>query len=92
MSATVQLRKVNPDTVVSPDTIKTLWKVENAANGETVGYLASSGVKYTSPSTGKVRYPVQWGFAVHVDEFRSGIQFLYMNRTEALQAMMRTIV
>lgn len=91
MLATIQLRKMNPETLIAYNPIRTLWKVENE-DGKIIGYLASSSIIYTSPSTGKVRYPVQWGFAVHVDEFRSGIQFLYMNRTEALRALMRTII
>lgn len=92
MLDSVKMRKADTETLDSCDVLKSAWSVYLDNDDKPCGYVASSGIKYTSPSTGKVRYPVQWGFAVHVDEFRSGIQFLYMNRTEALQAMLRTMV
>jgi hypothetical protein len=80
--AVLKTTKTDPAGIESADPLKTLWSLVNDA-GERVAYVASTEKTVTSPSTGKSRVVTYWGVAVHPDEFRSGIQFIYRSRREA---------
>lgn len=85
----MKLSKLAPESVASPDTVKSLWTVKTSDTE--IGYLASTVKTYTSPSTGKKSFPVRWGFAVNKDEFRSGIQFIYDSRKVALAQLVQSV-
>lgn len=78
--------RVGTDTVSSHDELNTLWSVSRA-DGTFCGFVASSERLYKAPSGDK--HLMRWGYAVHKDEFLSGVQFAYHSRKEAVRELTR---
>lgn len=88
MLDTLKLRKVDPEAIDSCNALNSCWSVNVGESDEPRGYVASSKVAHTVPSTGEKKYAVRWGFAVSKDEFRSGIMFIYQNRKTAVHQLL----
>lgn len=86
----LKFTKVNPTELASPVAIVKAWKVTEISTGNDLGFVASAVQSYVGPS-GRVYSPVQWGFAISQDEFRSGLQFPYRIRLHAVNALLGDI-
>jgi hypothetical protein len=76
-------------TVGGPDTLDSAYIVSNE-NGDVVGYVASSTLISQSPSVPDRVYRIKrWAHAVHMDEFKSGLQFQDTSRAWAAYRLAR---
>lgn len=91
-NATEVMRFVRADSssIVSPDDLKTVWRIVGTDSGLVYGYVACSAKTRVSPS-GKEYKTLPWGIAFTLDEFRSGILFPYGSRGIAKTALFRNM-
>lgn len=87
-SQNIKYVKVNPASLAGPDETVTVWSAINDETGQELGFIASAPQPHEVKS-GRVYAPVKWGFAIHKDEFLSGIQFPYATRKEATKWMLQ---
>lgn len=87
----VRFVRADPERLFAHDAIISLWAVVSNRTDQKIGYVASSARSYISPTSGKLKTPVRWGYAIHEDEFRSGIQFDYETRHRALASVLRVV-
>ena len=79
----VQFVSIGTAQLGAPEDLISAWSVIDPVTRKEIGVVASSVQPFVSPS-GKTYTPVKWGFAVSRDEFRSGIQFSYSTRQQAV--------
>lgn len=87
---TIRFVRADSSSIVSPDVLQSVWRIVGADSGTVYGYVACSGQRRVSPS-GKEYKTLPWGFALTVDEFRSGILFPYASRGLAKIALFRNM-
>jgi len=57
--------------------------------GRALGFVATKTFSNVSPTREKTKKPTRWGFALVEGEFRSGIQYGYSTRTQALDGLVK---
>lgn len=90
ITETIRFVRADSSTIVSPDALKTVWRIVGKDSGLVYGYVACSNKPRVSPS-GKEYKTLPWGFALTIDEFRSGILFSYGSRGLAKTALFRNM-
>lgn len=87
---TIRFVRADSSSIVSPDALKTVWRIVGKDSGVVYGYVACSDKRRVSPS-GKEYQTHPWGFALTVQEFQSGILFPYNSRGLAKTALFRNM-
>lgn len=87
---TIRFVRADSSSIASPDALKTVWRLVGSASGLVYGYVACSDKRRVSPS-GKEYKTLPWGFALTVQEFKSGILFPYASRGSAKTALFRSL-
>jgi hypothetical protein len=79
---------LDPAAIVStPDVLDSAYVVSDET-GNVVGYVASSTIVWESPNIpGRMYKRKGWANAVHVDEFKSGLQFQDTSRAWAARRL-----
>ena len=90
ITETIRFVRADSSTIVCPDALKTVWRLVGKDSGLVYGYVACSAKPRVSPS-GKEYKTLPWGFALTVDEFRSGILFSDASRGLAKSALFRSM-
>lgn len=83
MARQIRFVSIGTTQLDAPEKLISAWSVIDPVTRKEIGVVASSVQPFVSPS-GRTYTPVKWGFAVSRDEFRSGIQFNYDTRQQAV--------
>lgn len=88
MTRIVSFTRMDPTNLTGAETEKSLYMVHDE-QGQGIGLVASAEV-VTKPGN-RSYTTLKWGFAVHGDEFKSGLQHPYSSRKHATKELARQI-
>lgn len=84
-------KKLPVTTYTSVDNLTSLYALEDTETGERIGFFASTEVSIFYPSAGRTVNAVRWAYALHPNEFRSGLNYQFFTRKGAADYLIREL-